>query len=252
MKISRFGYYWLDTWVMANIIQIATQEFCGRFLNHSNDPGGRQYDQMTQAARSAPANIAEGNSRHSTSRETEMKLTDVARATLAELTNDYFNWLLRHGQLPWSVQSQEYRLVASLQLDKPLYDDDLQYQSAIHILRQKQRFDTWLKCDDSFQMARCMIVLCNRLASMLSKQIEQQLASFGEEGGFTEALTAERLAKRSQQSAETGAPQCPVCGKPMIRRMAKKGMNSGNEFWSCSAYPDCRGTRPINKDPANR
>ena len=232
---------------MANIIQLATQEFCRRFLNHSNDPGGRQYDQMTQAARSAPANIAEGNSRHTTSRETEMKLTDVARATLAELTNDYFNWLLQHEQLPWSVNSAEYKQVVSIQLDKPAYDNDLQYQSSIHILRQKQRFDTWLKGSDSFQMARCIIVLCNRLAAMLSKQIEQQLATFGEEGGFTEALTAERLVRRTQQNMEAGAPLCPICGKPMVRRMAKKGINSGNEFWSCSAYPDCHGTRKMEK-----
>lgn len=248
MKISRFGYFWLDTWVMANIIQLATQDFCSRFLNHSNDPGGRQYDQMTQAARSAPANIAEGNSRHTTSRETEMKLTDVARATLAELTNDYFNWLLRYGQLPWSVHSQEYQLVSTIQLEKPDYNDDLQYQSAIHILQQKRRFDPWLKDSDDIQMARCLIVLCNRLSAMLSKQIEQQLETFGEEGGFTEALTVERLTKRTQQSIEEGAPQCPVCGKPMIRRMAKKGVNSGNEFWSCSGYPDCRGTRPIKRE----
>ena len=243
MKISRFGYFWLDTWVMANIIQLATQDFCRRFLNHSNDPGGRQYDQMTQAARSAPANIAEGNSRHTTSRETEMKLTDVARATLAELTNDYFNWLLQHKQLPWSVHSLEYKQVVSIQLDKPTYDDDLQYQSAIHILRQKQRFDTWLKDSDSFQMARCIIVLCNRLAAMLSKQIEQQLATFSEEGGFTEALTAERLTKRTQQNIEAGAPQCPLWRK----RVAKRGENAGNEFWSCSDYPNCHGTRKIEK-----
>lgn len=59
VKISRFGYYWLDTWVMANVVQLATQDFCARFLNNTNDPGGRQYAQMTQAARSAPANIAE-------------------------------------------------------------------------------------------------------------------------------------------------------------------------------------------------
>lgn len=98
MEIKRFGYFWLDTWVMANVIQLATQDFCVRFLNHINDPCGRQLDQMTQAARSAPANIAEGNSRHSTSKETEMKLTDVARATLSELANDYLNWLLRHEQ----------------------------------------------------------------------------------------------------------------------------------------------------------
>ena len=245
MKVSRFGYFWLDTWVMANIIQLATQDFCSRFLNHSNDPGGRLYDQMTQAARSAPANIAEGNSRHTTSKETEMRLTDVARATLAELNNDYFNWLLRHEQLPWSVNSPEYKQVASVLLDKPTYDDDLQYQSGIHILRQKKRFDIWLDSNDSFQIARCLIVLCNRLATMLSKQIEQQLTSYSQEGGFTEALTVERLSQRTQLSINTNAPQCPVCGKPMIRRVAKKGVNSGNEFWSCSGYPECNGTRSI-------
>ena len=38
---------------------------------------------------------------------------------------------------------------------------------------------------------------------------------------------------------------CPVCGKPMIKRMAKKGVNSGKEFWSCSSYPECNGTRKI-------
>lgn len=100
VEISKFGYFWLDTWVMANVIQLATQDFCTRFLNQRNDPCGRQFDQMTMAARSAPANIAEGNSRHSTSKETEMKLTDVARATLSELSNDYLNWLLRHESLP--------------------------------------------------------------------------------------------------------------------------------------------------------
>ena len=107
MEISRFSYYWLDTWVLANVVQLATQNFCIRYLNRTNDPCGRQFDQMTMAARSAPANIAEGSSRHSTSLETEMKLTDVARATLAELANDYQNWLLRHERIPWSIHSQE-------------------------------------------------------------------------------------------------------------------------------------------------
>ena len=125
IQIANFGYYWLDTWVMANVIQLATQDFCARFLNHANDPCGRQYDQMTQAARSAPANIAEGNSRHSTSKETEMKLTDVARATLSELANDYLNWLMRHERAPWSKHSAEYMQVANIRLDKPTYTDDV-------------------------------------------------------------------------------------------------------------------------------
>jgi four helix bundle suffix protein len=245
MQISRFGFYWLDTWVMANVIQLATQDFCSRFLNRSNDPCGRQYDQMTQAARSAPANIAEGNSRHSTSKEAEMKLTDVARATLAELTNDFLNWLLLHEQLPWSTHSAEYIEVETIKLDKPGYQDDILYQSSIHILKQKHLFDKWLLSEDSMTVANCILVLCNRLVLMLSRQIENQLATFREEGGFTEALTAERLAHRTEKSLQDDAPLCPQCGKPMIKRMAKKGMNSGREFWSCSNYPACNGTRKI-------
>ena len=93
--------------------------------------------------------------------------------------------------------------------------------------------------------ANCMLVLCNRLIQMVSRQIERQLDTFKIEGGFTEGLTAERLAYRSQQSTQAGAPVCPRCGKPMIKRVAKKGINSGKEFWSCSGYPECNGTRKI-------
>ena len=245
MEIRKFGYYWLDTWVLANVIQLATQDFCLRHLNRTNDPCGRQFDQMTQAARSAPANIAEGNSRHSTSRETEMKLTDVARASLAELANDYQNWLLLHEETPWSTESQGYRAVNNVQLDRPAYRDDVLYQSSLHILAQKHKFDIWLTSDDSILAARCLLVLCTRLILMLHKQIEHLLDSFKEEGGFTEGLTAERLSYRTQKSAEADAPSCPLCGKPMIRRVAKKGINSGKEFWSCSAYPECNGTKRI-------
>ena len=245
MKIHRFGYYWLDTWVLANVIQLATQDFCRKYLNLQNDPCGRQYDQMTQAARSGTANIAEGNSRHATSRETEMKLTDVARASLAELANDYFNWLLLHNETPWSVKDPNHIQLSQIVPDKPDYKDDVQHLSAVHILNQKHKYDPWLNTNDSLTAARCILVLCNKLIMMLSKQIEQQLQSFTEEGGFTEALTAERLKHRAEQSAQDDAPLCPQCGKPMIKRMAKKGTNSGKPFWNCSDYPNCHGTRKI-------
>jgi four helix bundle suffix protein len=230
---------------MANVIQLATQDFCTRYLNLKNDPCGRQFDQMTQAARSAPANIAEGNSRHSTSRETEMKLTDVARATLAELANDYLNWLLRQECVPWSVNSADYQAVNAINLDRPTYSDDVQHLSSIHILAQKHKFDQWLTTGDSLVAANCLLILCNRLIQMLGRQIESQLDSFKEEGGFTEGLSAERLAYRTQKSIQAEAPECPLCGKPMIKRVAKKGINSGREFWSCSSYPECNGTRAI-------
>ena len=245
MEIIRFGYFWLDTWVLGNVIQLATQEFCVHFLNRTNDPCGRQFDQMTQAARSVPANIAEGSSRHSTSRETEMRLTDVARASLAELANDYLNWLLTHESIPWSVNAAEYHAVNNVRLDSPAYKDDVIHQSSIHILSQKHKFDPWLGSADHLLAANCLLVLCNRLVTMLSRQMERQLESFRAEGGFTEGLTAERLAFRAEQSVKSDAPACPLCGKPMIRRMAKKGVNAGREFWSCSGYPQCNGIRNI-------
>ena len=245
MKIGAPSYYWLNTWIFANVIQLATQDFCKKFLNLHNDPCGRQYDQMTQAARSVPANIAEGTSRHYTSRETEMKLMDVARASLTELSNDYMNWLLQYDQLPWSIHAPEVAQVKAIKLDKISYDDDILYESGLHILNQKHKFDSWLKSNDSLTVARCMLILCDRLILMLNKQLDKRLESFTEEGGFTEALTAERLNRRKQESIQEDAPLCPKCGKPMIKRVAKKGTNSGKPFWSCSGYPECNGTRKI-------
>ena len=175
-----------------------------------------------------------------------MKLTDVARASLAELANDYLNWLLLHESIPWSMYSPEYRAVNGIQLDRPTYENDVQHLSSIHILAQKHKFDAWLKSDDSLLAANCLLILCNRLIQMLRRHIERLLESFKEDGGFTEGLTAERLAARTRKSVQEEAPTCPLCGKPMIKRVAKKGVNSGKEFWSCSGYPECNGTRRIS------
>ena len=171
-----------------------------------------------------------------------MKLTDVARASLAELANDYLNWLLRQECIPWSVNAPEYPSVYNINIDRPTYSDDVLHMSSIHILAQKHKFDPWLKQGDSILAANCLLILCNKLILMLGRQIERQLDSFRKEGGFTEGLTTERLAFRKQQSIQTDAPVCPLCGKPMIKRVAKKGINSGKEFWSCSNYPQCNGT----------
>ena len=173
----------------------------------------------------------------------EMKLTDVARASLSELSNDYVNWLLQQDKVPWSIHSEEYKTLSHIPFDAPQYKDDVLYESSLHILAQKHKFDTWLNTNDSILVARVILVLCERLTIRIRKQIESQLASFTVEGGFTEALTAERLKHRTEQSISEDAPLCPKCGKPMIQRVAKKGTNSGKPFWSCSDYPNCHGTR---------
>jgi restriction system protein len=46
-------------------------------------------------------------------------------------------------------------------------------------------------------------------------------------------------------ASQVSQPYCPDCGKPMVRRTAKRGPQAGSSFWGCPDYPACRGTRVI-------
>ncbi|MDR1779871.1 MAG: four helix bundle suffix domain-containing protein [Tannerella sp.] len=237
---SSLGYRYMDTWVMSSVILLGTYHFCEKFLEYKFDPKGRQYDQMVQAARSGKANIVEGAARASTSKETEMKLTDVARASLTELHSDYEDWLMRRGQVPWHKNNPEAQKVFNIHFDHPEYGDDFLYGSCVHVLNQKKKFAQWLDSDDSDIFANCMIILLRRAIKMLGGQLKALADAFEKTGGFREQLTAVRTEARAKQA---NAPLCPECGKPMHRRTASSGKNKGKEFWGCSGYPECRGTR---------
>jgi len=68
----------------------------------------------------------------------------------------------------------------------------------------------------------------------------------GEKGEGSRAAPAESAQARSprQAPAEQREPACPLCGASMVLRTAKKGKRAGQQFWSCSRWPECRGTRP--------
>ena len=237
------GYYYLDAWVMSHIIHQATISFCQRYLNKDNDPGGRLYDQMVMAARSAPANIAEGSSRRQTSRETEMRLTDVARATLSELLSDFMAFSLSYNIEPWPKDSENYNSFQKLQLERPRYGADIERDAWLHVQAQRKRFAPWIESEDLSVRVNSMKQLINRNINMLQKMISRQLDEVKINGGFTEGLTKERLTAQVSQAVEEGAPKCPLCGKPMIKRTIKRGAKAGQQFWGCSAYPECQGTR---------
>ena len=237
------SYMTLDAWILANVVQLATFDFCRRFLTPAADPCGRQFDQMTQAARSGQANIAEGCARGKTSRETEMKLLDVARASLAELNGDFTFWLMRAGNAPWSKLSAEAKEVFNVIIDRPNYGDDWSHDSCEHILRQRAKFDRWLKDKNDVVVANAALILISRTINAINHLMERKLDEFKEQGGFTENLTKIRLAARDEKAAAEGAPKCPLCGKVMRKRLCRKGKNAGHAFWSCSDYPNCRGTR---------
>ena len=238
------GYRRLDSWIMANIVQFATLRFCEKFLNRKNDPTGRQYDQMTQAARSGKVNNVEGSARSATSKETEMKLTDVARASLNELVSDYEDWLLQQGLVPWHINSEEAKAVFAVWLDKPDYKDDWVYESCVHLLKQQNKFDRWLLSDDSIVVANCQIILIRRTMKMLAGQLQTQVDNFEQKGGFREKLTQIRTEARAKNE---NAPVCPNCSKPMTLRKAATGKNAGKEFWGCTGYPECKGVMNVEK-----
>ncbi|MCL2104995.1 MAG: four helix bundle suffix domain-containing protein [Kiritimatiellaeota bacterium] len=191
------GYRKLNSFTFATLIQLGTLRFCERFLNRTNDPCGRLFDQMTQAARSGRANIIEGSERAATSKETEMKLTDVARTSLGELRGDYEMWLLKLGQPPWRRASPEARAVFDVNVDVVELGDDAPYESAVHLLAQTRKFAPWLESEDSATVANAMLILITRAIVMLSHQLEAQGEAFKEEGGFLEKLTAVRVEARA-------------------------------------------------------
>lgn len=240
------SYFWLDSWVLANIIQLATQNFCDKFIDYKIDPGRRLYDQMVMAARCGVGNIAEGSARHSTSIETEMRLLDVARASFDEVQGDFFNFLLRRKADVWAIGNPDREAIWQIRLDPPKYSNSYLHDAAIHIIAQKRKFDRWLENENPDIVANAVLVLLLKENKMLQSQMVSQHESFKKTGGFTENMTADRLEARKAQAIEHQTPQCPECGKPMLKRMQKRGQFQGREFWGCSDYPNCKGIRAIN------
>ena len=245
---KRGGFRKLHTFTLATIVQLETLKFCRIFITHDHReattkfyaPKGRQYEQMTQAARSGRQNIIEGSERSATSKDTEMKLTDVARASLSELRGDYEIWILDRGQLPWSVHSPEAKTLNAISLDTAPFTDDMVDESAKHALTQRRKYACWLDSEDELVVANAMLLIISRALNMLKSQIEAQGVAFEETGGFSERLTTKRLEAREKQREHPPAPECPQCQKPMRRRKSAKG-----DFWGCSGFPECKGTREI-------
>lgn len=241
------GFRRLHSFTLATIVQLETLRFCRRFLTFDHreagtkfyDPRGRQYDQMTQAARSGRQNIIEGSERSATSKDTEMKLTDVARASLGELCGDYEIFILDRGLLPWSARSPEARAINAVSLDRPTFKGDTMHEFARHALEQRRKYAVWLDAEDAVAVANAMLIIITRALNMLKRQIAAQGRAFEETGGFSERLMTKRLEARQKQQFPD-APECPQCGKPMRRRTSAQG-----DFWGCSTYPNCNGTKPI-------
>jgi len=247
------GYRGTAGFQTATIIYDATWWFCEKFI----DSRSRTVDQMVQAARSGRQNIAEGSRAAATSSQTELRLLNVARASLEELLLDFEDFL-RHRRLPqWPPDSAEARKVREVPRKFKADQSDRSDQSDLTDLTDladQQRwalYAPWLEHADPAVRANATICLIHQANFLLDHQIAALEKAFVEGGGYSEQLAAARLVERKrrlhsadpadQADPSNSIPPCPKCGKPTVHRTAKKGRNAGQAFWGCSDYPVCKG-----------
>ena len=253
------GYRKLRSYKVAGAVYDATVVFCRRFYAQDR----RMSDQMVQAARSGVRNISEGSGAAATSRKSEMKLTNVARASLSdELLQDYESFLRQNGLRVWPKDSRE-ALAMRARLAQDHAPDLPPAPAGVVRLRGLAGLSEFVERAAPELAANAMLCAVNQAAYLLKRQLESQGETFVESGGFTEKLYGARsLARRSDRSDRSGGsgksdgPACPKCGQPMLRRTARQGAKAGQPFWGCSGYPDCKGTLEVSpsekSDPSDR
>jgi len=248
------GYRKLYSFTYATLIQLGTIRFCRRFVSFRDDPLGKTAGQMVGAARSGRQNLIEASERAATSKETEIRLTDVARASLAELLGDYEIHLAEKGAIPWGKDEPGRRDLGALWLPPFEFTDDSLHGYWVYYHEARKPFARWLDSDDDTVVANAMIVLITKTMAMLGGQLERQGRTFLDEGGFRERLHQCRSAARQEAAGEENAagPPCPDCGRPMRKRVPRTGRRAGQPFWGCSGYPHCKGSREIGPEEAGR
>lgn len=120
------GYRKLKSFQVAQLCYDVTVRFCDRYI----DRRSRTHDQMVQAARSGVQNIAEGSKASGTSKKMELKLTNVARASLEELRLDYEDFLRHRGLSRWSRDDPRRAALTLIAVACSLLDRQIAAQAA--------------------------------------------------------------------------------------------------------------------------
>lgn len=216
------GYRHLKSFQVAQLAYDVTVRFCERYI----DRRSRTHDQMVQAARSGVQNIAEGSKASGTSRKFELKLTNVARASLEELRLDYEDFLRQRGLTLW--EKTDPRRAALVERRCGTVDEVAEW---VREVREKSRGEgarggqgvqdgqggqqqpvhsplstKSIKSTKSTPStptyseiaANAALVLIAVACSLLDRQIAFQAAAFEKEGGFTERLYQKRTRSRKK------------------------------------------------------
>jgi len=154
------------------------------YVQHYKGRGDRTIDQMVQAARSGKQNIAEGNQAAATSSETEIKLTNVAKASLEELLLDYEDHLRTHHLVQWDKAH-------------PRYEPMRQYTRTQEFIDHYAELPNQLNEEE---LANLCITLIHQAMYMLYKLLEHQQERFVTQGGIREQMLHARLNYRGKKS----------------------------------------------------
>jgi four helix bundle suffix protein len=191
------GYRNLKSFQIAQLIYDVTVRFCDRYI----DKKSRTHDQMVQAARSGVQNIAEGSQVSGASKKMELKLTNVARASLEELRLDYEDFLRQRGLVLWERSDPRRQALVARRCTTadqvaawvkvvagPYRQDGPDGQSTETISAIESIYPEL--------SANAVLVLIGVACALLDRQISAQAAAFEQEGGFTERLYRVRQERR--------------------------------------------------------
>jgi four helix bundle suffix protein len=205
------GYRKLKSFQVAQLAYDVTVRFCDRYVERRS----RTHDQMVQAARSGVQNIAEGSQASGTSKKTELKLTNVARASLEELRLDYEDFLRQRGLAQWAPEHPalmrfKARRCATLEQVRAWVEEErrkartntdthgrTQKNAVASVPVRESRCQSVQSVSSAELVANAALSLLNLACYLLDKQIAAQEKAFVEEGGFTERLYRVRSQRRA-------------------------------------------------------
>lgn len=170
------NYKELNVFQLASCIYALTYDFAHKHLQK----GDRTIDQMIQAARSGKQNIAEGSVDGITSREMELKLTNVAKSSMHELRLDYEDYLLTRRLEKWAVDDPRTRQTRSY--------------TRTHMLPEQYQHMVDTRTDET--AANIAITMLHQFDVLITRLIEAQKRRFLEEGGIKEQMYRARMQAR--------------------------------------------------------
>ncbi len=180
------GYRRLKSFQVAQLVYDVTVRFCDRYI----DRRSRTHDQMVQAARSGVQNIAEASVASGTSKKTELKLTNVAKASLEELRLDFEDFLRQHGFSLWSSDDPRRRALVARRCATA---DEVAVWVKENSAAGEQSISSMPYAGAA---ANAVLVLIGVASVLLDRQVAAQTAAFEREGGFTERLYRTRQERR--------------------------------------------------------